>query len=132
MPDLRHPAAIVLVVVVALITAAIVLMIFAIPAIQAKRRGYSFFIWLLAGLLVHNPIYLLVVLATAPHRTRQKLRTTFAAELDAKIAAAGVPIPQPVRPVTERSLGDLATIDPATTASRPPSERSLGDEETRG
>lgn len=109
----------------------LVLFIFSIPAIQAKRRGYSFFIWLIAGVLALNPIYLLVVLSTIPHRKRQKMREQFAAELDAKLTSAGLPIAPVVRPVPDRSIGDLATMDPATTASRPILERSLGDEMTR-
>jgi len=108
------------------------LLIFSLPAIQAKRRGYSFFVWLIAGLLAYNPIYLLVVLATVPHRKRQRLRAQFANELDAKLAAAGIPAVRPIsRPVGERSLGDQPTMDPGSTVSRPAVERSIGDEATR-
>jgi hypothetical protein len=111
---------------------AFLLFVFAIPAIQAKRRGYSFLIWLLAGILALNPIYLLVVLSTVPHRKRQKLRATFADELDASLKTAGIPVSvQAARSAIERSLGDFATMDPGTTASRPATERSLGDELTR-
>jgi hypothetical protein len=111
---------------------AFLLFVFAIPAIQAKRRGYSFFIWLLAGILALNPIYLLVVLSTVPHRKRQRLRATFAEELDARLKTAGIPMTmQAARPAPGRSLGDLATMDPGSTASRPASGRSLGNELTR-
>ena len=109
----------------------VVLLIFSVPAIQAKRRGYSFLVWFFAGLLVYNPIYLLIVLATIPHRARQKQRLQFAAELDGKLAAAGLPIVTTVRPIPECSLGDFATIDPRTTADRFSDANSIGDEPTR-
>src|SRR4051812_21311714 len=80
------------------------------PAIQAKRRGYSFFVWLMAGVLVFNPIFILVVLASVPHRKRQRLREQFRGELDVKLAGAGALVDLPgARPAVERSLGDLAT-----------------------
>jgi hypothetical protein len=132
MPVRDDPASMVMAIGLAAAAGAVMLFFFSIAAIQAKRRGYSFFIWLFAGMLVLNPIYLLVVLGTAPHRKRQQLRLKFSAELDARLVAAGRPMALPIRPVSERSIGDLATMDPATTASKPPSERSLGDEATRG
>jgi hypothetical protein len=118
---------------VAISTIALVvaLLIFAVPAIQAKRRGYSFFVWFFAGLLVYNPIYLLIVLATVPNRARQKQRLQLAAELDGKLLAAGIPVVTAVRPISERSLGDFATIDPRTTAGKFSNAKSIGDEPTR-
>jgi hypothetical protein len=109
----------------------VVLLIFSVPAIQAKRRGYSFLVWFFAGLLVYNPIYLLIVLATIPHRSRQKQRVQFADELDAKLSAAGLPVVTAVRPIPDRSLGDFATIDPRTTAGKFSDAKSIGDEPTR-
>ena len=85
------------------------LAIFSVPAVQAKRHGYSFFVWLLAGVLVTNPIYLLVVLGVAPHRRRQKMREQFRKELDAKLAAEAVNI-VPGGPIPDRSLGDQPTV----------------------
>jgi heme exporter protein D len=101
-----------------------------VPAVQAKQRGYSFFVWLAAGVLALNPIFILVVLAALPHRKRQRLREQFRRELDAKLAAAGTPAAIPVRPAAERSLGDQQTILPgasAATEGPPVRERSLGD-----
>lgn len=109
----------------------VVLLIFSVPAIQAKRRGYSFIVWFFAGLLVYNPIYLLIVLATIPHRSRQKQRVQFAAELDGKLSAAALPVVMAVRPIPDRSIGDFATIDPRTTAGKFSDAKSIGDEPTR-
>jgi hypothetical protein len=109
----------------------VVLLIFSVPAIQARRRGYSFIVWFFAGLLVYNPIYLLIVLATIPHRARQEQRLQFAAELDARLSAAGIPVVTAVRPIPDRSLGDFATIDPRTTAGKFSDAKSIGDEPTR-
>jgi hypothetical protein len=119
-----------------------------IPAVQARRRGYSFLIWLLAGVAAFNPIFLMIVLASIPHRKRQQMREQFRRELDAKLAAAGAPkVPLAARPVPDRSLGDQPTLLPgaaASTADAPardrslgaaptvlPAARSLGDEATR-
>jgi heme exporter protein D len=102
--------------------------IFAIPAMQAKRRGYSFFVWLLAGMLVVNPIYLLVVLGVSPHRKRQRLREQFRRELDAKLSAA---IPTtPAGPIPERSLGDQPTLAPGSAGATDAPGRSVGDAAT--
>jgi hypothetical protein len=118
----------------------VVFTIFSIPAFQARRRGYSFLVWLLAGLLVFNPIYLLVVLGVLPHRRRQRLREEFSRELDTKLTA--VPAETAVA-IPERSVGDQPTSLPgqavATTPPRSvgdaatafPPARSLGDEATR-
>jgi heme exporter protein D len=123
---------------------AVILFIFSIPAIQAKRRGYSFLVWLAAGLLVANPIYLLVVLGVLPHRTRQKMREQFRAELDAKLTAT-TPATTAADAIPDRTVGDQPTVLPGFAAATDgplksvgdgatilPRERSLGDEMTRG
>jgi hypothetical protein len=124
-------AEIAIVIAVYLVMLVVGLLFFSNAAKQAKRRGYSFLVWLVAGILVLNPIYLLIVLATVPHRGRQKLREQFRRELDAKLAAGGAPAALPVaRAVTDRSLGDLATRLPGASAATdepPVRERSLGD-----
>ena len=53
---------------------------------HAYRRGYNPVVWALAAIIAMNPIFLFVVLALAPHRSRLRLRTQFRAELDAKLA----------------------------------------------
>jgi hypothetical protein len=101
----------------------------AIPAYQAKRRGYSFVVWLLAGML-SSPIYLLVVLGASPHRKRQQLREQFRRELDARLAAAAPAMPAAERPAPERSLGDQPTLLPESSAASDAPGRSLGDAPT--
>jgi hypothetical protein len=105
------------------------ILIFAIPAIQAKRRGYSFFVWLLAGILIYNPIYLLVVLGVVPHRKRQKMREQFRRELNAKLATAA-PATGTTGPIPDRSLGDQPTAPPGLAAASDGPERSIGDAAT--
>ena len=100
---------------------------------QARRRGYSFWLWLPATIVALNPIITLILLALMPNRARKRLRATFRAELDAKLAArSGAPTPSRVvaasslgaSTLAERSLGDMPTVAPP--------ERSVGDEATRG
>jgi hypothetical protein len=115
------------------------------PAVQARRRGYSFFVWLGAGILANNPLFLLVVLGGCPHRKRQALRETYRAELDAKLEGVTGPMALSAGVVRDVSVGDAVTADPQTTGGRPardvslgdaptylPDGRSLGDEPTRG
>ena len=101
---------------------------------QARRRGYSFWLWLIATFVAFNPIIMLVLLALMPNRARKRLREKFRAELNAKLAArTGRPL-VPAAAVAahslagstmpERSLGDMPTVAPP--------DRSLGDEATRG
>jgi hypothetical protein len=58
----------------------------ALTSYQAYRRGYNPIVWGIAAILALNPIFLLVVLAVSPHRSRVRLRDRFTAELDAKLA----------------------------------------------
>jgi hypothetical protein len=103
-------------------------------AVQARWRGYSLALWLASGLVSLNPVIFLVVLALMPNRARRRLRETFRAELEEKLAARSG-ILGPARghiaapalgasTLPERSLGDMPTVAPP--------ERSLGDEVTRG
>src|SRR5262245_27353639 len=55
-------------------------------AYHAYRRGYHPVVWSLTAIIALNPIFLLVLLATVPHRRRLRLRAEFAAELEAKVA----------------------------------------------
>jgi hypothetical protein len=120
-----------------------------LPAWQAHRRGYSFAVWLLVGMVAFNPIFLLIVLASIPHRKRQQMREAFRHDLDAKLAAAGsTAVRTAARPAFDRSLGDQATVMPGVSAATdgppvrersvgdmptvPPDARSLGDQPTRG
>jgi hypothetical protein len=102
-----------------------------VVAVQARRRGYRFSVWVVVGILA-NPVYLLILLATMPDFARKRLRAKFRAELDAKLACRS-PQARPPVPVSstagtftaspELSVGDRMTVLPR--------DRSLGDEETR-
>lgn len=105
------------------------LVIFSIPPFQAKRRGYSFFVWLITGILLYNPIYLLVVLSVSPHRKRQQMRVQFCCEIDAKLAA-NAPAVVAAGSIPERSLGDQPTVPPWSAAATADPARSLGDAST--
>jgi uncharacterized membrane protein len=91
---------------------------------QARRRGYSFPVWLLACLVSFNPLLILIVLMLLPDRRRQRLRKKERATLEEKLARA-VPIPTTVlgEYVPRQSLGDRSTAAPPA--------NSLGDEETQ-
>jgi heme exporter protein D len=92
---------------------------------QAKRRGYSFWLWLLANLVTLNPLLVLIVLAVLPDARKMALRRELRAELEARLAARPRPeaaLPGPAVPAC--SIGDQATVVP-------PQLRSIGDEETR-
>jgi hypothetical protein len=101
---------------------------------QARKRGYSFWLWFAACVVTVNvPIYYLVLLAMLPNRRRLQLRQKFRAELDSKLAniaepitikSFAAPMPPGSTATVDRSLGDMPTIVPR--------ERSLGDDETRG
>jgi hypothetical protein len=53
------------------------------------RRGYNPVVWGLAAIVALNPIFLLVLLGTVPHRRRLRLRAQIADALDAKLAKVG-------------------------------------------
>jgi hypothetical protein len=113
----------------------------AITAVQARRRGYPFVPWLLAGML-GNPIFLLVMLGVMPDFRRRQLRQKETEDLKRRLARqpqqrrrpprgeqAASPKAGRVRPdraAIDRSIGDEVTRDVP-----PPVDRSLGDEETR-
>jgi hypothetical protein len=63
----------------------------ALTAYQAYRRGYNPIVWGIAGILALNPIFFLVVLAVAPHRSRMRLRDRFTSELDTKLTRRAPP-----------------------------------------
>jgi hypothetical protein len=115
-----------------------------VVAAQARRRGYSLLLWLAAGLLACNPLFLLVVLATIPHRSRLEKRRRFLEQLDARLAELPEPVAVAVEeetpPAPQGSIGDRPTVPPEARVSRQRSlgdqttnlpQRSLGDEETR-
>jgi hypothetical protein len=114
-----------------LLTLAVLLLVCAlfsaITAVQARRRGYSFFVWLLAGTL-GNSIFLLILLGVMPDFRRRKLREQEAEDLRKRLRRRGGRVeaapaaPPGAEQVMERSLGDVPTRAP---------DRSLGDDETR-
>jgi hypothetical protein len=118
----------------AMIVSSPVLFIYVSIPLQARKRGYSFWLWFVACVInVAIPIYFLVLLPLLPNRARIRLREKFRAELDAKLATVTGSLPArsfagPVPPgstaTVDRSLGDMPTIVPR--------ERSVGDDETRG
>jgi len=92
---------------------------------QAKRRGYSFWLWFLANVVTLNPLLVLIVLAVLPDARKMALRRQLLAELEAKLAARPLPAAPAAGPaVPTMSVGDQATVVP-------PHLRSIGDEETR-
>ncbi len=97
--------------------------VFVLPlALQARQRGYSLLVWLVAGLL-GNPLFLLILLGVLPDFRRKALRQAEREDLQERLRRASQP-PAPALPAGPlgRSLGDQVTRLP---------ERSLGDEETR-
>jgi hypothetical protein len=97
-----------------------------VPALQARRRGYSGILWFLTGLLARSPIFLLILLAAAPHQARRRKRDQYLKELDALLAArpAAPTVAAAGAAAPERSVGDQPTVLPR--------DRSVGDLETRG
>jgi hypothetical protein len=98
-----------------------------ILAVQARRRGYSLLVWVLAGAL-SNSILLLILLGVLPDYRRKRQRIQELADLEKRLLEAsqrkaGWPSVDAGAPRVDRSLGDLPTILPP---------RSLGDEVTRG
>jgi len=92
---------------------------------QARRRGYSFWLWFLVNFVTLNPLLVLIVLAVLPDARKMGLRRQLLAELEAKLARRPAPTaPQPAAAVPALSVGDQVTVVP-------PHLRSIGDEETR-
>jgi ribosomal protein S18 acetylase RimI-like enzyme len=92
---------------------------------QAKRRGYSFWLWFFANFVTLNPLLVLIVLAVLPDARKMALRRKLLAELEAKLARRPTPSAPPPGPaVPALSVGDQPTVVP-------PHLRSIGDEETR-
>ena len=83
----------------------------ALTAYQAYRRGYNPIVWGLAAIIALNPIFLLVVLAFAPHRSRVRMRDQFTAELDAKLANRSWS-PHASRPVRVDAAAPTASVVP--------------------
>jgi hypothetical protein len=96
----------------------------AMVASQARKRGYSFIVWVVAGML-GNPLFFLVLLAIMPDFARRKQREKEMAELEKKLDILQVPTATALPAVRERSLRDEET------RMLPAPERSLGDEPTR-
>ncbi len=88
------------------------------PAIQAQRRGYSFFAWFLAGLFVLNPLLILVMLMLLPNAKRQRQREEDMKDIEARLAAAA-----------SAHAGKQSVGDQGRALSPPPA--SIGDVETR-
>lgn len=110
---------------VLLLGGAVVAFLAVYVARQAKRRGYSFWLWFLANFVTLNPLLVLIVLAVLPDARKMALRRKLLAELEAKLAAGPRPAAaQPGPAVPACSVGDQVTV-------MPPHLRSIGDEETR-
>jgi hypothetical protein len=114
-----------------LVILALLLGISASVALQARRRGYRFLVWLIAGAL-GNPLFFLVMLSIMPDFARKALRSKETADLEAKLAAlpTGGPSPPtlslilPSPGASAHSVGDLPTVLPQ--------QQSVGDRETQG
>jgi heme exporter protein D len=91
---------------------------------QARRRGYSFWVWLLASVVSLNPLLILILLAMLPDARKKRLREEEMEALQEKIAALPVVELGGDAVVPAGSLGEQSTA-----AAR---LRSVGDEETRG
>jgi hypothetical protein len=81
---------------------------------QAARRGHGFWPWFVFQLVGLNPIYPMILLSILPNRARMRLRDEFAAELDAKLAAARPPVPAATVAFPQQSVGDLPTQNPGS------------------
>lgn len=93
-----------------------------VVARQAKRRGYSFWVWFVAA-FVGNSIILLILLGVMPDQARKRRRKKEMADLETRLqdAVGQVVAIEPPRDIF-RSVGDGPTVLPA---------RSMGDDETR-
>jgi hypothetical protein len=120
----------------ALIIVGLILAFYLVTVLQARKRGYSWWVWLPAT-ICSNPLWTLIVLGILPHQARRRLRKKFEAELDAKLKESNsVAETVDALSVPTHSLGDVATMLPpdASTADAPRYSpgRSLGDQETTG
>ena len=106
-------------------------------AYQARKRGYSFTVWVVAGML-GNPLFFLVLLAIMPDFARRKQREKEMAELEKKLAArkrmrvlaANTDILQAPTATALPAAGERS-LRAEETRALPAPERSLGDEPTR-
>ena len=100
-----------------------------VPAQQARKRGYSFLVWYVTGVLALNPIYLLIVLAAIPDRAKQRLRNQYRRELNAKLATrarqSSAALPVCLTDAPQQSIGDQPTMAPPATLP------SVGDQPTQ-
>src|SRR5262245_1472401 len=103
------------------------LALIALTSYQAYRRGYNPIAWGIAAILALNPIFLLVVLAVAPHRSRVRLRDHFTAELDAKLGSRG---PSARSPATAK-VNAAAPTATARPQPEPPRSRPVDLSVTR-
>lgn len=86
--------------------------VFYVLGSQARRRGHGWVSWVVFSLFARNPVYPIILLALLPNKARMRLRDEFAAELDAKLAAAQPPAPAVTLDFPLHSVGDLPTRDP--------------------
>jgi hypothetical protein len=109
----------------ALIGGGIVVAFSCIVAAQARRRGYSHLVWLLACVASLNPLLVLVVLVMLPDARKKALRVKEMGILDAKLAALPPnKLSADAVAVEAGSEGDRSTAAPVS--------RSVGDLETQG
>ncbi len=102
------------------------LALFGAVAWQAKRRGYSFWVWMLASVVSLNPLLILLVLVMLPDARKKRLREKEMSNLRKKLAALPpVELGGDALAVSTASLGDQSTTAPSAL-------RSIGDEETTG
>jgi hypothetical protein len=112
---------------IGLIVLAVLISPFAlILASQAHRRGFSFPVWLLAGILAVNPLFPLVLLGFLPSRTRRAQRRAAQEDLERRLAGELRNIPSSVP-----GPGGAKTEPPPTSPTPELPGRSVGDEETR-
>lgn len=108
-------------------------------AVQAKQRGYTYWQWLVLGLL-GNSIIFAVLLALLPDRSLEARRQVKRDLLAEKLRARKCPFPTMTTAggIVQTSVGDMATIDPeklgVSMGDQPTSlgnmDRSLGDQAT--
>lgn len=93
---------------------------------QAWRRGYSFWVWLLACIASLNPLLILLMLVMLPDARKKRVRAKVMRELQMKLAALPpVELGRDAVAVPTAALGNQSTAAPSGL-------RSIGDEETKG